>query len=79
MDRDTAFIFYTALVSVVGQELRRFGVIRLPHLGDLALVPQKPRVAWMGRQQVRIGEREVLRFYPKRRLKRHLYDRRKNK
>ena len=71
MDRDTAFIFYMGLIALIGEELRSNKIVRLPHLGDLALVTQKSRVAWVGKVQAVIGPREILRFYPKEHLKRY--------
>lgn len=76
-DRDTAFVFYTGLVQVVAQELRRHGVARMPHLGDFALVEQKARPAWVGKQHVMLGAREVLKFYPKERMRRYFNKRKK--
>ncbi|HWO07262.1 MAG TPA: hypothetical protein VNM40_01605 [Candidatus Paceibacterota bacterium] len=77
MDQDTAFVFYTGLVAVVAQELRRHGVARMPHLGDFALVEQKARPAWVGNHQVMMGAREVLKFYPKERMRRYFNKRQK--
>jgi len=71
MDRDTVFSFYMALVGVIGEELRRHKVARLPHLGDFALTMQRPRPAWVGQSHVVIGSREVLKFIPKERLRRY--------
>jgi len=70
-DRDTLFIFYTGLVQVVAQELRRHKVARLPHLGDFGLVEQKPRPGWMGKVHVHMVARDVLKFYPKERFRRY--------
>ena len=70
-DRDTLFIFYTSLVQVVTQELRRHKVVRLPHLGDFGLVEQASRPGWMGPQHVMMPRRKVLRFYPKEHFKRY--------
>ena len=70
IDYDTTFLFYMALVELAGQELRENGFIRLPHLGDFALVEQKPRVAWIGKFQAVIGSRAVLKFYTKKFLRR---------
>ena len=70
-DKDTLFVFYIGLIQLVGQELRRHRVVRLPHLGDMALVRQKPRPGWMGKAHVYMGERDVLKFYPKERLRRY--------
>lgn len=71
MDRDTVFIFYMGLVSVIGEELRKNKLARLPHLGDFALVRQKPRPALVGKHHVVIDSREVLKFYPKERLRKY--------
>lgn len=73
--RDEAFLLYIGMVQVVEQELRRNKMVRLPHLGDFALVTQKPRPGWMGSLQVQMGEREVLKFYPKERLRRYFNQR----
>ena len=71
VDRDMAYIFYMGLVELIGAELRSNKFIRLPHLGDMGLIPQKPRPAWVGKAHVVIGSREVLKFYPKERLRRY--------
>jgi len=71
IDPEMAFLFYMSMVAVIGEELRTNKIVRLPHLGDMALVKQAPRVAWMGRVQALISAREVLRFYPKDHLKRY--------
>lgn len=71
ISKDEAFIMYIAIVKLVEQELRRHKMIRLPHLGDFALVKYKGRPALVGGQQVQMGDREVLKFYPKERLRRY--------
>lgn len=71
IDPDTSFLFYMGLVALIGDELRRNKFVRLPHLGDFALVEQKPRPAWMGKLHAVIGSREILKFYPKERLRRY--------
>ena len=75
IDRDTAFTFYMGLVALIGEELRKHKIVRLPHLGDFALVEQKPRPAWVGRIHTVIGTREVLKFYPKEKLRRYFSNR----
>lgn len=75
IDPDTTFAFYMSLVALVGEELRRNKIVRLPHLGDFALIRQQPRVAWTGSIQAKIDSREVLRFYPKERLRRYFSQR----
>lgn len=71
MDRDSIFVWYMALVAVVGEELRQHGMARLPHLGDFSLSVQKSRTAWAGKAHVVINPREVLKFYPKEHLRRY--------
>lgn len=70
IDPDVALLFYMAIISVIGEELRKNRFIRLPHLGDFALITQKPRPAWLGKTHVVIGSREILKFYPKEYLRR---------
>jgi len=77
LSRDEVFIIYVAMVQVVAQELRRHKVVRLPHLGDFALVKQQARPGVAGPYRVMLGEREVLKFYPKQRLKRYFAARNK--
>ncbi|OGZ66328.1 MAG: hypothetical protein A3C50_01230 [Candidatus Staskawiczbacteria bacterium RIFCSPHIGHO2_02_FULL_43_16] len=70
IDHDTALVFYMGLVALIGEELRQNKFIRLPHLGDFALIEQKPRVAWCGKSHTVIGSRDVLKFYTKEYLRR---------
>jgi len=71
IDPETSFLFYIGLVSLIGDELRKNKFVRLPHLGDFALITQKPRPAWIGRMHAVIGTREILKFFPKERLRRY--------
>ena len=71
IDPETSFLFYIGLVALVGDELRKNRFVRLPHLGDMALVEQKPRIAWLGRTHAVIGSRSILKFYPKEKLRRY--------
>ena len=71
IDPETTFLFYIGMVELISDELRKNSFVRLPHLGDFALITQKPRVAWMGRMHAVIGTREILKFYPKERLRRY--------
>jgi len=75
---DISLVFYAGMVEVVRQELARHGVARLPHLGDFALVEQKSRPAWVGKVHARIGPRDVLKFYPKEKLRRYFSKRQGN-
>jgi nucleoid DNA-binding protein len=71
IDPDASFLCYMGLVALVEQELRLRKFVRLPHLGDFALVEQKPRMAWVGKSHVKIGARDVVKFYPKEKMRRH--------
>ena len=71
MDQDTISLLYMGVVKVVTQELRTNKIARLPHLGDFAMVEQRPRLGWMGKIRVHMDSRDVLRFYPKEGLRRY--------
>ena len=77
MDQDTVSMFYTGMVKVVSRELRTNKIARLPHLGDFALVPQAPRLGWMGKVRVHMGPRNVLKFFPQEKMRRY-YNQREN-
>lgn len=57
--------FYLGLVRVLTKELKQNGVVRLPHLGDMALVKQKDKIGWAGKVQRIICGKYILKFYPK--------------
>lgn len=71
IDPETSLLFYIGLVALIGDELRKNRFVRLPHLGDMALIEQKARPAWLGRTHAIIGSREILKFYPKEHLRRY--------
>ena len=71
MDQDTVSTIYMGMVKLVSQELRTNKIVRLPHLGDFALVEQKSRPAWTGRAHVQLGAKDILKFYPKEALRRY--------
>lgn len=71
IDNEAVTIFYLGFVKLVANELKEHKFVRLPHLGDMALVGQKSRPAWVGKAHVRIGPRDVLKFYPKEKMRRH--------
>ena len=62
---ETAKDFYMGLVRHITKELREKGVIRLPHLGDFALVKQKPRMGWAGKVQKVLDSTYVIKFFVK--------------
>ena len=63
VDIDVVKDFYMGLVRVVTQELRQNGVVRLPCMGDFALVKQREGFGWMGKKQGVFNGMYVLRFY----------------
>lgn len=64
VDHDTAKDFYLGLVRTITKELRTNGVIRLPHLGDIALVKQKDSIGWSGKVHAILTGKYMLKFYP---------------
>ncbi|MDO8513937.1 MAG: hypothetical protein Q7S50_00110 [bacterium] len=77
VDDETATQWYIGLVRLISQELRNNKFVRLPHIGDLALSPQKRKVAWCGKAHVYLGPTETLRFYPHDKMRRY-FAKRKN-
>lgn len=63
---------YLGLVVLIGDELKKHKFIRLPIIGDMALVRQKSRPAWVGRTHCVIDGREVLKFYIKEDFRRYI-------
>jgi nucleoid DNA-binding protein len=68
VDEATVKSFYMGLVKTITSELRENGVVRLPHLGDFALVKQKDRKGLAGKTQTIIRGGYRLKFYVKREL-----------
>lgn len=56
--------FYLALVKLVVAELRENGIIRLPHIGDLAIIKQKDRPGLAGKTKAMIRGAHIIKFYP---------------
>ncbi|MSU54551.1 MAG: hypothetical protein EXS48_01790 [Candidatus Staskawiczbacteria bacterium] len=71
IDPDTTMLFYAGMVLLIGDELRKHQFVRLPNLGDFALVRQKARPALVGKMHLMIEPRDVLKFYPANRLRRY--------
>jgi nucleoid DNA-binding protein len=65
IDPEVAVRLYFAVVAVITDELKEHKFIRLPILGDFALIRQKSRPAWIGRSHSVIDGMEVLKFYPR--------------
>ena len=60
---ETTKDFYMGLVRHLTKELRKNGIVRLPHLGDFALVKKKDSLGWAGPRQVILKGKYLLRFY----------------
>ncbi len=65
IDPEVALRIYFSVVAVITEELNKHKFIRLPILGDFALIRQKSRPAWVGRSHGVIDGMEVLKFYPR--------------
>ena len=63
VDTKTVKDFYMGLVRVLTQELRKNGVVRLPHIGDFALIKTKDHLGWAGQYQRIIHGSYRLKFY----------------
>ena len=77
MDPEVSLMVYLGLVCVIVDELRAHKFVRLPTLGDFALVRQKSRPALIGKSQCVIDGVEVLKFYPKASFRGYFSERRK--
>jgi hypothetical protein len=64
VDPKTVKDFYMGLVRLLSKELKERGVVRLPHLGDMALVKQKDKLGWAGKFQAMVLGKYMLKFYP---------------
>ena len=69
IDKDTSKVYYMALVKLITSELRTNGIVRLPHIGDFALVKQNPKIVWTGKVRRRIDAAYALKFYVKEALR----------
>lgn len=54
---------YLGMVRAITGEILKNGMIRLPHLGDFALVKQKDKIGLVGKQRKMIKGRCILKFY----------------
>jgi len=66
VDDETVKMFYLALVKTISAELRQNGMVRLPHVGDFALIKQKDKLGLVGRSQRMVRGSYMLKFYAKR-------------
>lgn len=65
VDDKTVKMFYIGMVKLIVSELRTNKFVRLPYLGDFALIEQKPKTALVGKFRKFIGAIKILKFYPK--------------
>ena len=63
VDERTVRDFYMGLIRMMTKEIRTNGIVRLPHIGDFALVKTKPRMGWIGKTMGMVPEMSVLKFY----------------
>jgi len=63
VDAKTVKDFYMGLVRLLTKELRENGVVRLPHIGDFALVKAKDRIGWAGQFRRMLYGKYILKFY----------------
>jgi len=63
IDNKVAKEFYLALMRAVTQGLRKNGIVRLPHMGDLVLVKQKDKMGISGVGRCLLRGKYTLKFY----------------
>lgn len=63
VDTKTMKDFYMGLVRVMTQEIRKNGIVRLPHIGDFALLKSEDHLGWAGKVQRIISGSYLLKFY----------------
>ncbi|SRR5258708_5997449 len=65
VDKKVAREFWSAVVRTVSKELKDKGLCRLPHLGDFALVVEKPKFLLHGKTRLKTEGKPILKFYAK--------------
>jgi hypothetical protein len=63
IDINTTKDFYMGLVRMITKELRDNGIVRLPHLGDIAMVRLKDKIGWAGKFQGIIRGKYMMKFF----------------
>ena len=71
VDPKTCNDFYMGLVRLIADELRKNKFIWLPAIGEYALVQQKSRFGWVGKERIVISGMEILKFYPDMKLRKY--------
>ncbi len=64
VDHKTMRDFYMGLVRLMTQQMRKDGVVMLPHIGHFALVKQKDKVGMAGKMMAMLEGKYMLKFYP---------------
>ena len=77
MDPEVSLMVYLSMVALIVEELREHKFIRLPTLGDFAIVRQKSSPALIGRRHCIIDGMEILKFYPKHSFRGYFNERQK--
>ncbi|HWO07795.1 MAG TPA: hypothetical protein VNM40_04435 [Candidatus Paceibacterota bacterium] len=77
VSRDLVYLVHMSALQVIGQELNRHGVVRIPHVGTIVLAEQKSRPAWCGKMRVQLPARKVMKMVPDYMLRR-IYNAKKN-
>ena len=75
MDPKSAEDFYMGLVRLIADELRKNKFIWLPAIGECALVRQRNRLGWAGKERVIMDGREILKIYPDAKLRKYFNQR----
>lgn len=65
MDPEATRTFYMGLVQHMTSELRKHGVVRLPHIGDFYLLKQQNTKGWAGKHMAAIADKYLLKYDPK--------------
>lgn len=77
ISRDLVYLVHMSALQVIGQELNRHGIVRIPHVGTIVLAEQKSRPAWCGEMRVHLPARKVMKMIPDYMLRR-IYNAKKN-
>ena len=75
VDDETIAMVYQAIIKIVIEDIKEYGVGRLPHLGDFLLTRERPRLGLMGKfnkVKVLVPPIRSLKFYPVESLQRYI-------
>lgn len=74
IDPESAKSFYIGLVRLLTKELRENGVVRMPYIGDIALVKQRSKWGWVGSTMAYVTGLYALKFYPNKSWREYFYN-----